>query len=202
MQLVVVWKLIQLADLCTELQCLSWKWDGALCWETNNYWAKWSFYLQQKAVSWMSSSLLLVCVGCPCPRVWPADVALDHLSTENHKKMLLPPSELELSVPCGYWHWSYARNPLFALPSLWQIGRTFKDPVHGSVGTAGSLFSSCCSQEWSRGSSAEAILGFWTLLVSLWAPICVQSYGFLLRSVWESCILMCEGFVCAQCPRD
>lgn len=33
-----------------------------------------------------------------------------------------------------YWHWSYARNPLFALPSLLQVGRAFKDPDHGSVG--------------------------------------------------------------------
>lgn len=37
------------------------------CAEKPNYWAKWSLYLQQKAVSLTSSTLLLVCVGCPCP---------------------------------------------------------------------------------------------------------------------------------------
>lgn len=67
-----------------------------------------------------------------------------------------PPSGMGPWVPRECWHRSYARNPLFALPSLLQGGRAFRDPLLGSAGTAGSLFSSRCSQEWSRGSSAGA----------------------------------------------
>lgn len=119
-------------------------------------WAKWRFYLQQKVVRLMSFSLLSACVGCRCPLVLPADLGVGLLSTGNPKKMLLPLSEMGPWVPPEYWLWSYARNPLFALPSLLQVGRAFKDPVHGSVGTAGSLFGSRCSQEWSRRSSAGA----------------------------------------------
>lgn len=107
-------------------------------------------------VSLTSSSLLLAHVGCHHSLVQPAHLGLGLFSTGNPKKMLPFPSEMGSCVPCEYWHWSYARNPLFALPSLLQVGWAFKDPVHGSVGTAGSLFGSRCSQEWSRRSSAEA----------------------------------------------
>lgn len=49
-------------------------------------WTNWSLYLQQKAVSLTSSSLLLVCVGYPCPE---SDVALGCLSLKTTRKCCL-----------------------------------------------------------------------------------------------------------------